>query len=394
MTRAAIRTGLGLVVAGAAIMAAHAAPAEQLTVQQVLERHGLAGPFSYNCGSLPSKANIYHVYRIIDAGHAQLDNMDGPGSKLNAISIDKAKELTPNTIRVSGVTVQAADPKFQGVRFTLVLRVEHERIRTIEQSTEKGDIIVSDGRIKANGLPALWLAKCAPGVPRTWLGINMQSVSAEAAGRMGLKRVAGMIVNQVFPNSPAENAGLHPGDIITLLDGSSMTDITDFVTRTAVMQPGTKIKLRVVRKSNAMTVTVELGNRPPEAQLGTPVEQVFKRHDLLGVFAFNCASEPSAINNRQVNRVIDPNHVQVDTMDSRTTIQATVIVDRAEEVWPSDLLMYFSLGATTQRGRMLVKLNGNRMRIAELIADGGGVLVTGGRTKKDGKETPWIGKCQ
>src|SRR5207245_3101349 len=52
-------------------------------------------------------------------------------------------------------------------------------------------------------------------VVRGWLGVGIQEVTAELAGKFGIKDTDGVLVNDVFENEPAYRAGIKPGNIIS-----------------------------------------------------------------------------------------------------------------------------------------------------------------------------------
>ena len=57
-------------------------------------------------------------------------------------------------------------------------------------------------------------------VSRAWLGIGISPVTQEAAEKLGIDpRTAGVLVRQVGNDTPAERAGIQPGDIITHFAG-------------------------------------------------------------------------------------------------------------------------------------------------------------------------------
>src|SRR5215475_14728032 len=61
-------------------------------------------------------------------------------------------------------------------------------------------------------------------VRRPYLGARLQTVTAEIASSLDLKRPAGALVSAVTPSSPAARAGLKPGDLITTIDGLTVDD--------------------------------------------------------------------------------------------------------------------------------------------------------------------------
>ncbi len=107
-------------------------------------------------------------------------------------------------------------------------------------------------------------------VSRGWLGVVIQEVNRDLAESFGLKRPHGALVTRVLEDSPAQSAGLKPGDIIvrfgdTPIDFSS--DLPHVVGRVPV---GAESKLRIVRDGEEMTIGVTIGElaEPESAQLG------------------------------------------------------------------------------------------------------------------------------
>lgn len=65
--------------------------------------------------------------------------------------------------------------------------------------------------------------------------------------------------------SPAQQAGLQQGDVITAIDGQSVSDQNELAAAVAGRAPGAKVTITVQRGSSQVTVTLTLGQRPPNA---------------------------------------------------------------------------------------------------------------------------------
>jgi serine protease Do len=106
-------------------------------------------------------------------------------------------------------------------------------------------------------------------VMRGWLGISVTGVSAEDAQVYKLPRVAGVLIQEVRPDGPAEKAGLKVEDVILSVNGESLEDSGDLQERVAELGPGVDAKLQVYRDGKPMNVTVRLGEAPVSAEKAT-----------------------------------------------------------------------------------------------------------------------------
>jgi serine protease Do len=86
------------------------------------------------------------------------------------------------------------------------------------------------------------------GVRRPWVGITVQDVTADIASSLGLPRPAGALVSALHAASPAREAGLQQGDIITAVNGKSVRDGAELRFRLAMVPIGQSAVLDYVRK--------------------------------------------------------------------------------------------------------------------------------------------------
>src|SRR5215212_5443573 len=80
-------------------------------------------------------------------------------------------------------------------------------------------------------------------VQRGLLGVQIQPVSDEIASSMSLGFTTGALVAQVEPNSAAQKAGVHEGDVIKSVEGKDIPTIRDLTRAIAALQPGSTVKL-------------------------------------------------------------------------------------------------------------------------------------------------------
>ncbi len=99
-------------------------------------------------------------------------------------------------------------------------------------------------------------------VIRGWLGIEIQSMTPQLAKSFDLKDTKSVIIAGIYRNSPAFNAGLQPGDIITELNSKPIQDATDAIHQIAKTKPGTQVNLSLIRNGEALNIQVEVATRP------------------------------------------------------------------------------------------------------------------------------------
>jgi serine protease Do len=104
-------------------------------------------------------------------------------------------------------------------------------------------------------------------VVRGWLGIVIQDLTDELGSSFGVKEREGVLVAEVMDDGPAQAAGLRPGDVIIELGGEKITEVTDLQRRVAAVRPGESIALTVIRDRAPVSLTVKLGEMPPDETL-------------------------------------------------------------------------------------------------------------------------------
>jgi serine protease Do len=125
-------------------------------------------------------------------------------------------------------------------------------------------------------------------VVRGWLGVAIQPVTADLAKSLKLSESAGALVSSVTDGSPAEKAGLKPGDVIVEFNGEKVTRADRLPNAVANTPVGRDVPVSIVRDGKPMKLTVKVGEQAetkeaaakPEqepAKLGLSVEPVTPR---------------------------------------------------------------------------------------------------------------------
>ena len=96
-------------------------------------------------------------------------------------------------------------------------------------------------------------------VERGWLGVSIQDVDRNLADSFGLDRPRGALIAQVGKDSPAEQAGLEPGDVILSFAGEAIETSADLPHVVGLIAPGTKVVAVIFREGREQDLTVEVG---------------------------------------------------------------------------------------------------------------------------------------
>jgi serine protease Do len=106
-------------------------------------------------------------------------------------------------------------------------------------------------------------------VARGYLGISLGEITPELQEAWNLASDKGALVQEVLPGLPAETAGVKRGDVIVAVDGKRMETVDEVVRGVSSKEPGTTLKLTVLRNGKEITLTAKLADRA-EARGLTP----------------------------------------------------------------------------------------------------------------------------
>ncbi len=105
-------------------------------------------------------------------------------------------------------------------------------------------------------------------VTRGYLGVTVGDLSPDLAQGFGLPpETRGAVVEQVLPKAPAGKAGVQPGDVVVALNGKPLHSSGQLTRGVAVIPPGGKAALTVLRNGQKKEISVTVGQRPAEEAL-------------------------------------------------------------------------------------------------------------------------------
>ncbi len=117
-------------------------------------------------------------------------------------------------------------------------------------------------------------------VRRAYLGVAIDEVTPELAGQLGVPAGEGVLINEVFPDTPAAEAGLEPGDVIVSFAGQRVTEPRELQEVVERLPLDTSQEMQIVRDGEPRTLEVvvrslpeDFGRRLPPSPGPTPPEE-------------------------------------------------------------------------------------------------------------------------
>jgi len=122
-------------------------------------------------------------------------------------------------------------------------------------------------------------------VVRGWLGVSIQELTPDLATQFDAPDTDGVLIGDVFEDSPASEAGAKRGDIIRTFHGTSVKDPTHLRSLVADTPPNTTVIMSVLRKGSEHDLQVSIGEMPRDlASLSSETQEKTQGdHALAGI---------------------------------------------------------------------------------------------------------------
>lgn len=152
-----------------------------------------------------------------------------------------------------------------------------------------------------------------------WLGVGTATLTPEESRRLGFSVSRGALVTRVFGESPADEAGVLPGDVITAVNGSQVDSREAFTTLTSTATAGEPIAIDVRREDQSLKVS--LVPVSPPVTLGIVLLRdisgvvVKQGRDALDITEVVRGSRADSIGLRPGDAVVGVNGKRVKTLD-------------------------------------------------------------------------------
>ncbi len=100
-------------------------------------------------------------------------------------------------------------------------------------------------------------------VMRPWIGAGGQAVDRDLAEALGLDRPVGVLINEVFPDGPADRAGMRRGDVVLSVAGRDVADPEALRFRFATQAIGEAVPVTIQRNRQRQSLSI-IATVPPE----------------------------------------------------------------------------------------------------------------------------------
>jgi len=210
-------------------------------------------------------------------------------------------------------------------------------------------------------------------VSRGYLGVSIADLTEPLAKQFKVPDTSGALVEEVTPGGPADKAGLKNGDVIRKLNGQTVEGRDQLTAMITNINPGTVVKLDLIRDGQAMSVQATLGERPANLPVTAGAGTAPSEGALRGVTVQNLTPEirdqlglPASARGVVVTEV-DPSSPAAQTLQQGDVIEG---INRRAVNSVAD----FNRLAAEAKGQTLLRINrqGNGYYVVITPGDNGG----------------------
>ncbi|MDD5326727.1 MAG: DegQ family serine endoprotease [Phycisphaerae bacterium] len=120
------------------------------------------------------------------------------------------------------------------------------------------------------------------------LGIIIRDLDPDLAESLGIKDVKGIVISEVIKDSAAEKAGLKRYDVVVEFNGEKVEEVGAFRNRVAMLKPGTRVEIVVIRDGSRESLEAELGESSEQLKGTKAPEKMMKQ---LGIAVQNLTGD-------------------------------------------------------------------------------------------------------
>jgi serine protease Do len=157
--------------------------------------------------------------------------------------------------RLIGVNQSTANPQAgaQGIGFAIPVNIMKQQVAMLEKNPGQ--------TLEANST--------GTGVP--YIGVALQALDENVRAQINYQGKTGVVVSGVYQGTPADQAGLQAGDVITSIDGKAVNSPDELTRVIRALKPGQTVAMQVFSAGLKKLVSVKIGEAPPG--FGQPQQQ-------------------------------------------------------------------------------------------------------------------------
>jgi serine protease Do len=108
-----------------------------------------------------------------------------------------------------------------------------------------------------------------------WLGVSIRDPLPATAGDLGISDTSGGLVASIYLDSPADRAGIQPGDYITAVNGTEVQNTRHLTQLVGRLQAGDRVEFDLSRLGSERTITANITERLTEEELSNQVKNIW-----------------------------------------------------------------------------------------------------------------------
>jgi serine protease Do len=190
---------------------------------------GLTG--SVTAGIISAKARDLHTNVAVPDDFLQTDAAINPGNSGGPLINLEGKVVGINTL------IKSQSGGFQGVGMAIASNLAKNVVSQLEK----------DGKVH-----------------RGYIGVQIKTLDADVASRLGVQGDKGVLVSSIMPSTPGAKAGLQDGDVITAINGNAVGDSRDLQKVVLSAPLGKPVDLNIVRDGQPRTLKVTIEEQPAD----------------------------------------------------------------------------------------------------------------------------------
>jgi Do/DeqQ family serine protease len=210
-------------------------------------------------------------------------------------------------------------------------------------------------------------------VSRGYLGVSIKSLNEAFAKQFKVPDLSGALVDEVTHGGPADKAGIKDGDVVRKINGQTVDSSDQLMAMVTDLNPGTDVKLDILRDGQPMTIHLTLGERPANLSTIAGVGKAPSEGALRGITVQNLTPDLrdrlglSPDVRGVVITEIDPNSPAAQTLQPGDVIEG---INRH----PVNTVADFDHLAQEAKGQTLLRINrqGNGAYVVVTPGDNGG----------------------